>query len=264
MPTVSAASGCSPTDRIRSPQMRLEQQPARPRPPRSPPGRPGWSAGTAPGRRTGCSTAREWRSVSQHGSGVVLVGRRLDQLVEQEAGDADGQQVEHDAEHHLVDQVVIANSGQQRRHRHAGQHRRDQRRRDRLGDAADDRRRERGGQELALDRHVDHAGAFAEHAAQRAEDQRGGQRQRAGELVGDRERQVAAGRRPGEEADDDREAGDDGGDHGPDRRASDRTGTRPRTSRQSTAQIATVGRPGTAIGRQLNLGRRRRTARTAP
>ena len=52
----------------------------------------------------------------EHGRGVVLLGGGLHQLVEQEAGDADGQQVQHHAEHHLVDQVVDREHRQQGRH----------------------------------------------------------------------------------------------------------------------------------------------------
>ena len=49
---------------------------------------------------------------SSTGAELYLLDAWLHELVEEEARDADGQQVEHDTEHHLVDQVVDRKHGQ--------------------------------------------------------------------------------------------------------------------------------------------------------
>ena len=88
-------------------------------------------------------------------------------------------QVEHDADDDLVDQVADRQDGEHRGDQHAADGGGEQARPDAGRHRADQRGAERTHQELALDGHVDHAGAFAEHPGERAEDQRQRQFQRA-------------------------------------------------------------------------------------
>ena len=130
---------------------------------------------------------------------VVLRRVGLHQLLVEEAGQAEREQVEHDAEDDLVDQVA------DREARPAAA--RSARRRARPATRptqtlpamrADQRAGERADQQLALDRHVDDAGALAEHAGQRAEDQRqGAAMKRAADDV-DQRHEVLPGRRRGD------------------------------------------------------------------
>ena len=108
-------------------------------------------------------------------AGVVEVsGLRLHQRVVEEAGQAEREHVEHHAEHDLVDQVADREHREQRSPiSAAGDHRRRPRRRPRLcATVPTSAPAKAPDQHLALDRHVDHAGALAEHAGQRPEDQR--------------------------------------------------------------------------------------------
>ena len=124
---------------------------------------------------------------------------RREHLGEHEAGQPDDQHVEHDAHDDLVDQVGDREEPEDRGDQHARDHRGDQARPGGVETPSRPVRPEGAGQELAVDRDVDHAGALAEHAPERAEDQGHGERQRSGEQADDRH--GAAGGRPGEEAD---------------------------------------------------------------
>ena len=76
------------------------------------------------------------------------------------------------------------------------------------------------------------------HPAEGTEDQRGGQRQRAGELVADREGQVATRRRPGQKPDHDGQPGDGAGQEPAIDRASGRTSSRPPPRGRATRRPA--------------------------
>ena len=122
-------------------------------------------------------------------------GVRGQHLRVQEAGQPDDQHVEHDTDDHLVDDVADRERREHERHQHAADHRGDQpEHRPSAVTDADERGREGAEQQLALDRDVDDAGALADHAAERAEDER---RARArGRRPADREPGSAASRRP--------------------------------------------------------------------
>jgi len=106
--------------------------------------------------------------------GIAIARRGLNQLVEEKARDADCQQVEHDAKHYLVNQVVDREHRQQRSHRKGRQDGSDYGDRYRLGETAHHSSRESRGQELALDRDIDHTGPFAQDPAEGTEDEWGG------------------------------------------------------------------------------------------
>ena len=96
--------------------------------------------------------------------------------------------VEHDADDDLVDEVLDRERREHERDEHAGDHRARPGRANGLPVRLDDdRRAERAGQQLALDRDVDDAGALADHTAERTEDERDRQaprRRRAGPATG--------------------------------------------------------------------------------
>src|SRR5215475_5486930 len=160
MPTVSAATGCSPTARTRSPHRDLDR-----------------------GERV---------------AGVERVRVGAHDPVVQVVGQPERDHVEHHADDDLIHQEHDREYRQHRSDQAAGQRPADQPEPDPAGHAGHGRRDECAGEQLALDRDVDDAGPLAQQTGQGAEHQRDGRGQGPLQQVDDLEQANRLARvRPG-------------------------------------------------------------------
>ena len=97
---------------------------------------------------------------------------RHEQRAVEEPGETGHEDVEHDTDDDLVDEVLDRERRQHEGDQHAADHRADEADERVLRDAREQRGAERAEEELPLDRHVDDADALADDTAERTEDER--------------------------------------------------------------------------------------------
>src|SRR5690606_35881065 len=139
-------------------------------------------------------------------SGVVALG--LLELVVHEAGEAQREQDQDDAHDDLAHLVLGGQQREQHRGERPGDHGAEHARVDVPGDVGDQDAGEGAHEELALDADVDHAGALADDAGERPEDERQRQEYGPGEDRLGPEDHARFGDRPREQADDEGDEGD--------------------------------------------------------
>ncbi len=144
---------------------------------------------------------------------LKVAGVRDHDPVVQVVGQPERDHVEHHADDDLVHQEHDREDGEYRPDQAAGQRPAEQPEPDAAGGACHGRRDERPGEQLALDRDVDDAGALAQAAGQGAENQRDGRGQRPLQQVDDLQRaDRVAGVRPGQQREQEAEQCDRDGD----------------------------------------------------